>query len=49
MSQFCVIGAVFCLGSAGMAVLADPRWTMVKLMLQVVITGMAPLMNEWAS
>ena len=30
-----VIGAIFCLGSAGIAVLVDPRWTTVKLMLQV--------------
>jgi len=30
-----VVGAVFCLGSAGAAVLIDPRWTSVKLMLQV--------------
>jgi hypothetical protein len=30
-----VVGAIFCLGSAGIAVLFDPRWTTVKLMLQV--------------
>jgi len=30
-----VIGAIFCLGAAGIGVLADPRWTTVKLMLQV--------------
>ena len=30
-----VVGAIFCLGSAGLAVLVDPRWTSVKLMLQV--------------
>jgi len=30
-----VIGAIFCLGSAGIAVLVDSRWTTVKLMLQV--------------
>ncbi|HZX98341.1 MAG TPA: hypothetical protein VFE92_02440 [Dermatophilaceae bacterium] len=30
-----VIGAIFCLGSAGIGVLVDPRWTTVKLMLQV--------------
>lgn len=30
-----VIGAIFCLGSAGIAVLVDPRWTTVRLMLQV--------------
>jgi hypothetical protein len=30
-----VIGAIFCLGSAGIAVLADPRWTTIRLMLQV--------------
>jgi hypothetical protein len=30
-----VVGAIFCLGSAGIAVLVDPRWTTLKLMLQV--------------
>jgi hypothetical protein len=30
-----VLGAIFCLGSAGIAVLVDPRWSAVKLMLQV--------------
>ena len=30
-----VVGAIFCLGSAGIAALVDPRWTTVKLMLQV--------------
>ncbi len=30
-----VVGAVFCLGSAGIAVLVDPRWTTLKLMLRV--------------
>jgi len=30
-----VIGAIFCLGSAGIVVLVDPRWTTVRLMLQV--------------
>ena len=30
-----VVGAIFCLGSAGIGVLVDPRWTTVKLMLQV--------------
>jgi hypothetical protein len=30
-----VVGAIFCLGSAGIAVLVDPRWTTAKLMLQV--------------
>jgi hypothetical protein len=29
------MGAIFCLGSAGIAVLVDPRWTTLKLMLQV--------------
>lgn len=32
-----VIGAIFCLGSAGLGVLPDPRWLTVKLMLQVEI------------
>ena len=30
-----VLGAVFCLGSAGIGVLLDPRWTTAKLMVQV--------------
>jgi hypothetical protein len=30
-----VMGAIFCLGSAGIAVLVDPRWTTLRLMLQV--------------
>jgi hypothetical protein len=30
-----VVGAIFCLGNAGIGVLVDPRWTTVKLMLQV--------------
>jgi hypothetical protein len=30
-----VIGAIFCLGSAGIAALVDPRWTTIRLMLQV--------------
>jgi hypothetical protein len=30
-----VLGAIFCLGSAGVFVLSDPRWITVKLMLQV--------------
>lgn len=30
-----VVGAIFCLGSAGIAVFVDPRWTTLKLMLQV--------------
>jgi hypothetical protein len=29
------MGAIFCLGSAGVGVLVDPRWTTVRLMLQV--------------
>jgi hypothetical protein len=32
-----VVGAVFCLGCAGMVVLFDPRWTALKLMAQVAI------------
>jgi hypothetical protein len=32
-----VMGAIFCLGSAGLGVLPDPRWLTVKLMLQVEI------------
>ena len=30
-----VVGAIFCLGSAGLAVLADSRWTTLRLLLQV--------------
>jgi hypothetical protein len=30
-----VMGAIFCLGSAGIFVMSDPRWINVKLMLQV--------------
>ena len=30
-----VVGAIFCLGSAGMGVFLDPRWTTTRLMLQV--------------
>lgn len=30
-----VLGAIFCLGSAGIGVLVDPRWTTVRLMVQV--------------
>jgi hypothetical protein len=32
-----VVGAIFCLGCAGLGVLVDPRWTTMKLMLQVEI------------
>ena len=32
-----VVGAIFCLGSAGIVVLVDPRWTTLKLMLQVEV------------
>ena len=30
-----VIGAVFCMGGAGLLVFTDPRWSTVKLLLQV--------------
>jgi hypothetical protein len=30
-----VIGAIFCLGIAGLLVFADPRWSAVQLLLQV--------------
>jgi hypothetical protein len=30
-----VVGAIFCLGSAGLGVFVDPRWITVQLMLQV--------------
>lgn len=36
-----VLGAIFCLGSAGVGVLVDPRWTSVKLMLQVEVIMVA--------
>jgi hypothetical protein len=32
-----VIGAIFCLGSAGLGVWVDPRWTTVRLMLEVEV------------
>ena len=32
-----VVGAIFCLGSAGLATLVDPRWTTLRLMLQVEV------------
>ncbi|SDB88765.1 hypothetical protein GA0111570_106123 [Raineyella antarctica] len=30
-----VVGAIFCLGSAGLGVVRDPRWITIRLMLQV--------------
>ena len=36
-----VVGAIFCLGSAGIGVLVDPRWTTVRLMLQVEVLMVA--------
>lgn len=36
-----VLGAIFCLGSAGIAVLGDPRWSTVRLMLQVEVLMVA--------
>jgi hypothetical protein len=30
-----VVGAIFCLGTAGIGVLNDPRWATIRLMLQV--------------
>jgi hypothetical protein len=30
-----VVGAIFCLGAAGIGTLADPRWTAIRLMVQV--------------
>jgi len=30
-----VVGAIFCLGAAGIGTLADPRWIAIRLMLQV--------------
>jgi hypothetical protein len=30
-----VIGAIFCLGSAGLVVFTDPRWSTVRLLFQV--------------
>jgi hypothetical protein len=32
-----VIGAVFCLGSAGLGAWRDPRWSTIRLMLQVEV------------
>lgn len=36
-----VVGAVFCLGSAGISVLVDPRWVTIRLMLQVEMLMLA--------
>jgi hypothetical protein len=36
-----VVGAIFCLGSGGIGVLVDPRWTSVRLMLQVEVIMVA--------
>jgi hypothetical protein len=36
-----VVAAIFCLGSAGIGVLVDPRWTSVRLMLQVEVLMVA--------
>jgi hypothetical protein len=30
-----VVGAIFCLGAAGIGTMADPRWTSIRLMVQV--------------
>ena len=32
-----VVGAIFCLGGAGLGVVRDPRWLTVRLMLQVEV------------
>ena len=32
-----VVGAIFCLGSAGLGVVRDPRWITVRLMVQVEV------------
>ena len=36
-----VVGAIFCLGSAGLGVVPDPRWLTVRLMLQVEVLMLA--------
>ena len=36
-----VVGAIFCLGSAGLGVVRDPRWLTVRLMLQVEVLMVA--------
>jgi hypothetical protein len=36
-----VVGAIFCLGSAGLGVARDPRWLTVRLMLQVEVLMVA--------
>jgi hypothetical protein len=36
-----VVGAIFCLGSAGIGVLVDPRWSSVSLMIEVEIIMVA--------
>jgi hypothetical protein len=38
-----IIGAIFCLGSAGLVVFADPRWSSVTVLLEVEMI-MIPLM-----
>ena len=38
-----VVGAIFCLGSAGLGVFADPRWSSVTMLLEVEMI-MVPLM-----
>jgi hypothetical protein len=38
-----VIGAIFCLGIAGLGVLADPRWSSLTILLEVEMI-MIPLM-----
>lgn len=42
-----VVGAIFCLGSAGLGVVRDPRWITVRLMLQVEVV-MVALMSAGA-
>lgn len=36
-----VVGAIFCLGSAGLGVVRDPRWLTVRLMIQVEVVMVA--------
>jgi len=36
-----VVGAIFCLGSAGLGVVRDPRWLTLRLMLQVEVLMVA--------
>jgi hypothetical protein len=46
-AQLPSIGAIFCLGPAGPVVFADPRWSSIRLLLQIGMI-MVTLMLVWA-